>query len=57
LLVDLLVKDLPLGLLSKYQDAFASPPTKLELTELANMAIAPLAPAVPSETKKPGGPS
>lgn len=55
LLVDLLVKELPLGLLSKYQDSFASPPSKLDLTELANMAIAPLAPVVPAETKKPGG--
>jgi len=52
LLVDALVKDLAPELLSKYQDSFAGPPTKLDLTELANMAIAPV---VPAETKKPGG--
>lgn len=58
LLVDTLVKDLAPDLLTKYQDAFAGPPTKLELTELAHMAVAPL-PAKPAEpkapeTKKPG---
>lgn len=42
LLLDELVKDLPPDLLSKYQDAFAAPPTKLNLTELAHMSIAPL---------------
>lgn len=52
LLVDSLVKELAPGLLSKYQDSFASPPSKLDLTELANMAIAPI---VPVEPKKPGG--
>jgi hypothetical protein len=51
LLVDALVKDLAPDMLSKYTDAFAAPPTKLDLTELANMAVAPV--AVP-ETKKPG---
>jgi len=53
LLVDSLVKELAPGLLSKYQDSFATPPSKLDLTELANMAIAPV---MPVETKKPGGP-
>jgi hypothetical protein len=52
LLVDALVKDLAPDLLGKYQDAFAGPPSKLDLAELANMAIAPV---MPVETKKPGG--
>ena len=51
LLVDALVKDLTPDLLSKYQDAFATPPTKLDLTELANMAVAPV---IPPAAKKPG---
>lgn len=51
LLVDALVKDLAPELLTKYQDAFADPPRKLDLTELANMAVAP--PPAP-EAKKPG---
>lgn len=51
LLVDALVKDLAPELLSKYQDAFAGPPSKLDLTELANMAVAPIPPPA---TKKPG---
>ena len=61
LLVDTLVKDLAPDLLTKYQDAFAGPPTKLDLAELAHMAVAPLPlPAAkptdvkPTETKKPG---
>lgn len=56
LLVDTLVKDLAPDLLSKYQDAFASPPSKLDLTELANMAVAPLPlpKATTPEVKKPG---
>ena len=56
LLVDTLVKDLLPELLTKYQDAFAGPPSKLELTELANMTVAPVAPAEPvkPEVKKPG---
>lgn len=52
LLLDELVKDLAPELLSKYQDAFAMPPTKLNLTEFANMSVAPL--PLP-EVKKPGG--
>ena len=51
LLLDELVKELAPELLPKYQDAFATPPSKLNLNELANMSIAPLPPA----EKKPGG--
>lgn len=51
LLLDELVSELPPDLLSKYQDAFAMPPTKLNLTEFANMSVAPLP---KPETKKPG---
>ena len=59
LLVDTLVKDLAPELLTKYQDAFAGPPSKLDLTEFAHMAVAPLPEAKPAEvkapeTKKPG---
>ena len=57
LLVDALVKDLAPEMLTRYQDAFASPPSKLELTELANMAVAPISPPEPvkaPETAKPG---
>ena len=50
LLLDELVKDLAPELLSKYQEAFAMPPSKLNLTEFANMSTAPLPAA-----KKPGG--
>lgn len=52
LLLDELVKEVAPDLLSRYQDAFAVPPSKLNLTELANMSVAPL-PA--PELKKPGG--
>ena len=57
LLVDALVKDLAPEFLTKYQDAFAGPPSKLDLTELAHMAVAPLpVPEVkPPDVKKPGG--
>jgi len=54
LLLDELVKELAPELLSKYQDAFAVPPTRLNLTELANMSVAP-APLPPPDPKKPGG--
>ena len=47
LLLDELVKDLAPDVLIKYQDAFAAPPTKLNLTEFAQMSVAPV------ETKKP----
>jgi hypothetical protein len=49
LLLDELVKDLAPELLIKYQDAFAAPPTKLNLTEFAQMSVAPVLP------QKPGG--
>ncbi len=42
LLLDELLDAAPPELLSKYRDAFAVPPTKLSLTEFANMAVAPL---------------
>ncbi len=51
LLIDELVNELAIDLLGKYQDAFAMPPTKLNLTEFANMSVAPLP---PSDTTKPG---
>ena len=51
LLLDELIKELAPELLSRYQEAFAMAPTKLNLTELANMSVAPLPPA----EKKPGG--
>ena len=42
LLLDELVKELAPDLLSKYQEAFAAAPTKLNLAELAKMSVAPL---------------
>ncbi len=51
LLLDELVKDLAPELLSKYQESFAAPPTRLSLSEFANMSVAPVAPP----EKKPGG--
>ena len=53
LLLDELLGAAPPELLIKYRDAFAVPPTKLWLTEFANMAVAPVAP--PPAPKKPGG--
>jgi hypothetical protein len=58
LLLDQLVDDLAPELLSKYQEAFAMPPSRLNLTELATMSVAPLpkpAPTPAPETKKPPG--
>jgi len=55
LLLDELVKEITPDMLSKYQDAFAVPPVRLNLTEFANMSVAPV-PVTPPETKKPGGP-
>ena len=52
LLIDALVKDLAPDLLAKYQESIAGAPSKLSLTELANMAVAPV---VAPEVKKPGG--
>lgn len=54
LLLDELVEELAPDLLSKYQDAFAEPPTRLNLAEFANMSIAPVV-VTPPETKKPPG--
>ncbi|MGE0865153.1 MAG: hypothetical protein AB7P34_14745 [Vicinamibacterales bacterium] len=54
LLVDTLVNDLPPDLLNRYRDSLAGPPSKLDLTELANMVVAPVEPA---PVKKPGGAS
>lgn len=51
LLIDALVKDLAPDLLTKYQESIAGAPSKLSLTELANMSIAPIA---PPGVKKPG---
>jgi hypothetical protein len=42
LLLDELIKDLAPELLSRYQESFAMPPTRLNLTEFANMAVVPL---------------
>lgn len=59
LLLDELVAGVSLDLLDKYKDAFAAPPTKLSLSELAHMSVAPVAPTVPEPVppppKKPGG--
>ena len=55
LLLDELVSELAPELLSKYQEAFAQPPSKLNLTEFANMSIAPLAPSKPAAPTKPPG--
>ena len=42
LLLDQLLAEPPVDLLAKYKDALAGPPTRLSLTELANMAVAPV---------------
>ena len=55
LLIDELIKDVAPDLLSRYQEAFAAPPTRLNLTEFANMSVAPLPLPPPPETKKPPG--
>lgn len=39
--LDELLMGAPADLLAKYRDAFAAPPTRLSLTELADMAVAP----------------
>ena len=51
LLLDELVKELAPELLSKYQDAFAMPPSKLNLTEFARMSVAPLPLPPPAKPK------
>ena len=43
--LDQLLSGAPAELLAKYRDAFAVAPSKLSLTELANMSVAPAAPA------------
>lgn len=56
LLLDELVQDLAPDVLSRYQEAFAMPPTRLNLTEFAKMDVAPLKPEEkPAAEKKPGG--
>jgi hypothetical protein len=40
--LDDLLEQAPTELLAKYRDAFATSPTMLSLTELANMAVAPV---------------
>ena len=42
LLLDQLLAEPPTELLAKYKDSLAGPPTRLSLTELANMAVAPV---------------
>jgi hypothetical protein len=54
LLIDELVKELAADLLTRYQDAFAAPPTKLSLTEFAHMAVAPVEKKTGDEEKKKG---
>ena len=56
MLVDEMVANLPPDLLTKYRDAFAAPPTKLSLTELAHMSVAPVVPKPPvaDPPKRPG---
>ncbi|MGH9386818.1 MAG: hypothetical protein ACRD2N_21310, partial [Vicinamibacterales bacterium] len=55
LLLDELLGAAPPELLTKYRDAFAAAPTKLTLTEFANMSVAPVTPAPVAPPKKPGG--
>jgi hypothetical protein len=42
LLLDELLTEPPVELLAKYKEALAGPPTRLSLTELAHMAVAPV---------------
>jgi hypothetical protein len=42
MLLDKLLDEVPADLLTKYRDAFAAAPSKLSLTEFANMAVAPV---------------
>lgn len=52
LLIDQLVKELAPELLTRYQDAFAAPPTKLSLTEFAQMSVAPVKTAEQEKKKQ-----
>ena len=56
--LDKLLAGAPLELLSKYRDAFAAPPTKLPLIELAKMSVAPVKPsnATPDAPASPDAP-
>ncbi len=42
LLLDQLLAEAPADLLAKYRDAFAAPPSRLSLTELGRMSVAPV---------------
>ena len=42
ILLDELLQEAPVELLAKYKEALAGAPTRLSLTELANMAVAPV---------------
>jgi hypothetical protein len=59
-LLDELLAGAPPELLAKYRDSFAGPPTKLSLTELAHMILAPVpkpangSPVAPTPPKPPG---
>jgi hypothetical protein len=61
LLLDELLSGASAEMLAKYRDAIASPPSKLGMSEFANMSVAPVAkpanesPAGPTPPKKPGG--
>lgn len=54
--LDQLLAGAPAELLAKYRDSFAVPPSMLSLTELANMSVAPAAPANVTP-EKPGNAS
>jgi hypothetical protein len=60
LLLDELLAGAPPELLAKYRDSFAGPPTRLSLTELAHMILAPApkpangSPPAPAPPKPPG---
>jgi hypothetical protein len=61
LLLDELLAGAPAEMLAKYRDAIAGAPSKLGMTELANMSVAPVpkpanqSPDGPTPPKKPGG--
>lgn len=58
-LLDTLLADAPAALLDKYRDAFAGPPSKLSLAEVANLSEAPPPDAVPEaeDTATPTSPT
>lgn len=53
--LDQLLAGAPAELLAKYRDSFAAPPSKLSLTELANMSVAPATPANVTPAKPGNG--